>query len=34
MGRAIWSYKEMDFGLVDAQGKVVNQDLVAAASLK
>lgn len=28
IGRAAWSYKAMDFGLVDELGKVVNEDLV------
>lgn len=28
IGRAIWSYKALDFGLVDAGGRVVNEDLV------
>lgn len=28
IGRAVWSYKQMDFGLVDAQSRVVNEELV------
>lgn len=28
IGRAAWSYKAMDFGLVDPQGKVVSEELV------
>jgi len=28
IGRAVWSYKEMDFGLVDARGKVRDPELV------
>ena len=28
IGRAVWSYKQMDFGLVDAQGKVVDPTLL------
>ncbi len=28
IGRAVWSYKQMDFGLVDANGRVVNPELV------
>jgi hypothetical protein len=28
IGRAIWTYKALDFGLVDQDGKVINQDLV------
>ncbi len=28
IGRAVWSYKEMDFGLVDYSGRVNNPDLV------
>ena len=27
-GRAAWSYKAMDFGLVDRHGRVVNEELV------
>lgn len=30
IGRAAWSYKMMDFGLVDASGAVVSEELVAA----
>ncbi len=33
-GRAVWSYKLMDFSLVDAAGKVVNQELVRVVSQK
>lgn len=29
---AFWSYKEMDFGLVDAEGKVVSEELVKVAA--
>lgn len=28
IGRAYWSYKQMDFGLVDQSGKVVSQELL------
>ncbi|WP_040950740.1 glycoside hydrolase family 5 protein [Gorillibacterium massiliense] len=28
IGRAYWSYKEMDFGLVDRNGRVVNEELI------
>lgn len=28
IGRAYWTYKALDFGLVDAYGRVINQDLV------
>ncbi len=28
IGRAVWSYKEMDFGLVDRQGRVVDEALL------
>jgi aryl-phospho-beta-D-glucosidase BglC (GH1 family) len=28
IGRAYWSYKDLDFGLVDRDGKIVNQELV------
>ncbi|MGD0610966.1 MAG: glycoside hydrolase family 5 protein [Anaerolineales bacterium] len=28
IGRAAWSYKAMDFGLVDLQGKIVSEELV------
>lgn len=28
IGRAVWSYKQMDFGLVDAQGNVVDTTLL------
>lgn len=28
IGRAVWSYKQMDFGLVDGQGRVVSDELV------
>ena len=28
IGYAYWTYKELDFGLVDIQGKVVNQELI------
>ena len=31
IGRAIWSYKEMDFGLVDAESQVISAELVKAA---
>ena len=31
IGRAIWSYKEMDFGLVDAESRVISEELVKAA---
>ncbi|MBB6633601.1 glycoside hydrolase family 5 protein [Cohnella thailandensis] len=30
IGRAYWSYKEMDFGLVDRNGAVVNKELIRA----
>jgi hypothetical protein len=29
IGRAIWSYKAMDFGLVDADGAVVDEEYLA-----
>lgn len=32
IGRAIWSYKQMDFGLVDAHSKVVDPEFVKIAS--
>ena len=32
IGRARWSYKAMDFGLVDGNGRVVNEELVRIAS--
>jgi aryl-phospho-beta-D-glucosidase BglC (GH1 family) len=32
IGRAIWTYKGLDFGLVDKNGKVVNQELVEVAA--
>lgn len=32
IGRAIWTYKALDFGLVDTNGKVVNEELVKIAS--
>lgn len=32
IGRALWTYKALDFGLVDKDGKVVNQKLVEIAS--
>ncbi|HZU87108.1 MAG TPA: cellulase family glycosylhydrolase, partial [Anaerolineaceae bacterium] len=28
IGRAVWSYKEMDFGLVDHDGQVISQELI------
>lgn len=28
IGRAVWTYKAMDFGLVDAQGNVISEELV------
>ncbi len=28
IARAVWSYKQMDFGLVDANSRVVDEDLV------
>lgn len=28
IGRAVWSYKAMDFGLVDEHGRVVSQELI------
>lgn len=28
IGRAVWSYKQMDFGLVDGDGRVVDPDLI------
>ena len=28
IGYAYWTYKEMDFGLVDSVGKIINQDLI------
>ncbi len=28
IGRAVWSYKQMDFSLVDAKGNIVSQELV------
>jgi aryl-phospho-beta-D-glucosidase BglC (GH1 family) len=32
IGRAIWTYKNLDFGLVDKEGRVVDQELVEVAS--
>ncbi len=32
IGHAIWNYKSLDFGLVDRDGKIVNQELVKIAS--
>jgi len=34
IGKAIWTYKAMDFGLVDASGKVVSQELIEVAASK
>lgn len=34
IGRAIWSYKEMNFALVDSESKVISEVLVKAASKK
>ena len=28
IGRAYWTYKALDFGLVDKDGRVVNQELI------
>ena len=28
IGRALWTYKALDFGLVDKNGKIINQELV------
>ncbi len=28
IGHAIWNYKALDFGLVDGEGKIVNQELI------
>jgi endoglucanase len=28
IGRAVWTYKEMDFGLVNLKGQVINEELV------
>jgi hypothetical protein len=28
IGRAYWTYKALDFGLVDGDGRVVNQELI------
>ena len=28
IGRAVWSYKQMGFGLVDGTGRVVDEELV------
>ena len=28
IGYAYWSYKEMDFGLVDARGELINAELL------
>ncbi len=32
IGRALWSYKAMDFGLVDGEGRIVSRELVRIAS--
>lgn len=32
IGRAIWTYKALDFGLVDRDGKIVNEELIKIAS--
>ena len=34
MGRALWSYKAMDFGLVDKDGNVISEELVRIAAEK
>ena len=34
IGRAVWSYKQMDFGLVDGNGRVVNKELIKIVSAK
>jgi len=34
IGRAHWSYKQMDFGLVDANSKVINEELVRLVALR
>jgi len=34
LGRAVWSYKQMDFGLVDKDSQVINHDLVAIVSAR
>jgi len=34
IGRAIWSYKQMDFGLVDANSKVIDPEYVRIASMR
>ena len=34
ISRAVWSYKLMDFGLVDGNGRVVNEDLIKIVSAK
>ncbi len=33
VGRALWSYKALDFGLVDGDGKVVSEELVKIAAM-
>jgi endoglucanase len=32
IGRALWSYKAMDFGLVDGEGRIVSEELIRIAS--
>ena len=34
ISRAIWSYKEMNFALVDSESKVVSEELVKVAALR
>lgn len=34
IGRAVWTYKQMDFGLVDAQSKVIDPEYVKIACMK
>ena len=34
IGRAVWSYKQMGFGLVDGDGKVTSEELVRITSEK
>ncbi len=34
IGRAIWTYKQMDFGLVNQEGHIINQELVKIAGAK
>jgi endoglucanase len=28
IGKAVWSYKAMDFGLVDLDGKIINGEII------